>query len=415
MARCSHGTKIRHLFETFVLHATRGPHARSLPLQRPEALMKRLVICADGTWNVRDQIDDESGKRRPTNVTKVARAIRPRDSHGVDQVVFYHDGLGTRGPLDRMTGGAFGSGIEANVRNLYRTIVYNYQPGDEIYLFGFSRGAFTVRTLAGFMNKVGLIEKDDDYYLPEIYACYEQNNGPGTKEWQRAFRGIRGTRPCPPIRFVGVWDTVGSLGAPGVIGNIASALNGNKYAYHDVGLNSNIRNAYHALAIDERRKPFKPTLWSRPDGWDGTLQQAWFAGVHCSVGGGYSPDGLANEALHWMVEKAEALGLEFDGVYLKPFRPCFNSKRHESMSAKYRLFGSYLRAIGNHVADGELVHRSALDRRAYMDGTPRPAEKYGESKYAPANLETFIARIGSALPIAETQRVQRGAPCKEKD
>src|SRR5262245_37576292 len=109
--------------------------------------MKRLVICADGTWNVRDQIDEKTGKRRPTNVTKLARAVKPRDRHGVDQIVFYHDGLGTAGPLDHVTGGAFGEGIEANIRNLYRFIVYNYEPNDEIFLFGFSRGAFTVRTL----------------------------------------------------------------------------------------------------------------------------------------------------------------------------------------------------------------------------------------------------------------------------
>lgn len=108
--------------------------------------MKRIVICADGTWNLRDQIDDETGKRRPTNVTKVARAVRSRDRHGVDQVVFYHDGVGTRGPLDKLTGGAFGDGMEENVRNLYRSIVYNFEDGDELFFFGFSRGAFTVRT-----------------------------------------------------------------------------------------------------------------------------------------------------------------------------------------------------------------------------------------------------------------------------
>jgi uncharacterized protein (DUF2235 family) len=178
--------------------------------------MKRIVICADGTWNIRDQLDKETGKRRPTNVTKVARAVRPRDRHGVDQIVLYRDGVGTGGPLDKVTGGAFGSGVEDNVRSLYRFIVYNYEPGDALYFFGFSRGAFTVRTLVGFMSKVGLIEKDDDYFVPEIYACYEHGQGPGTSEWEKAFRKVRDRRPCPPIKLVGVWDTVGSLGAPGL-------------------------------------------------------------------------------------------------------------------------------------------------------------------------------------------------------
>jgi uncharacterized protein (DUF2235 family) len=255
--------------------------------------VKRLVVCADGTWNTRDQIDDDSGKRRPTNVTKVARGVKPRDAHGVDQIVMYHDGLGTGGPLDTVTGGAFGAGIENNIRLLYRFLVYNWEPGDEIFLFGFSRGAFTVRTLAGFMSFVGLVEKKDDYFVPDLYACYEANKGPGTPEWQRAHRRIHGPRACPPITFVGVWDTVGSLGAPGLLGWL---FNSRKYQYHQVGISREMQHAYHALAIDERRKPFKPTLWERPAGWAGTLEQAWFCGVHTNVGGSCRRDGLANEA-----------------------------------------------------------------------------------------------------------------------
>ena len=212
--------------------------------------MKRIIICADGTWNVRDQIDKETGTRRPTNVTKVARAIRPRAQDGTDQVVYYHSGIGTGGPLDKFTGGAFGRGIEHNIREIYRFIVYNFEPGDELYFFGFSRGAFTVRSLAGFMGQVGLIEKDDDYYVPEIYACYESSKGSGSPEWTEAFHNVHGTRPCPPIRFIGVWDTVGALGAPGLLGQV---LNKKKYQYHDVGLNPAIQNAAQALAIDERR------------------------------------------------------------------------------------------------------------------------------------------------------------------
>jgi uncharacterized protein (DUF2235 family) len=372
--------------------------------------MKRLVICADGTWNVRDQLDEQTGKRRPTNVTKVARAVRVRDRHGIDQVVFYKDGLGTGGPLDKVTGGAFGHGIEANVRDLYRSIIYNYEQGDELFFFGFSRGAFTVRTLAGFMNTVGIIDKDDDFFLPEIYACYEKGHKPGSPEWKRAFRKVRDAKPCPPIKFIGVWDTVGALGAPGVIGKVASAFNGNKYSHHDVGLHPTILNAYHALALDERRKPFKPALWKRPAGWTGNLEQAWFPGVHSNVGGGYTPDGLANEALHWMVEKAEALDLEFDRKYLEPFKPCFNSKRHDSMSLKYRVFGEYERPVGEHLADGETVHRSVMDRRAYFDGKTPRSEPWAEKKYAPENLEKFIAS-SAAVSLTDTTRVARGQPC----
>jgi uncharacterized protein (DUF2235 family) len=358
--------------------------------------VKRLVICADGTWNDRDQKDKETGKRRPTNVTKVARAVRPRAANGVDQIVFYHDGIGTSGGLDKYSGGAFGRGMEDNVRNLYRFILYNWETGDELFFFGFSRGAFTVRTLAGFMARVGLIEKDDDYYLPEIYGCYEDSHGPGSPEWTRAFHNVRGTRPSPLIEFIGVWDTVGALGAPGFLGQV---FNRKKYQYHDVGLNSNVRNAYHALAIDEKRKPFAPNLWTRPPGWSGTLEQAWFAGVHSNVGGSCTPDGLANEALHWIVEKAAEHGLEFDGAFLAHYLPCFNSAMQDSMSTMYKVMGAHVRPIGQHAADGEAIHQSAIDRLGLTS-----------LDYGPPNLEAFVKRAGMTTACTTT-RVARGTPC----
>jgi uncharacterized protein (DUF2235 family) len=357
--------------------------------------MKRIVICADGTWNTRDQINDERGKRRPTNVTKVARGVAPRDPNGIDQIVCYHDGLGTGGPLDKVTGGAFGTGIEDNIRVLYRFLVYNWQPGDEIFLFGFSRGAFTVRTLAGFMSFAGLVQKRDDYYVPEIYACYEQSRGQGTPEWAKAFRDIRTPRPCPAIKFIGVWDTVGSLGAPGLLGWL---LNSDKYKYHQVGISKEMLHAYHAMAIDERRKPFKPTLWERPAGWTGTLEQAWFCGVHTNVGGSCKWDGLANEALHWIVEKAETHGLAFDSQYLQPFLPCFNSELVNSMTIKYRPLGEHVRPLGEYAAHGEMLHQSVLDRYGHA-----------ESAYQPANLKKYLA-LGTP-PVTTTKRTSRGTPC----
>jgi uncharacterized protein (DUF2235 family) len=367
--------------------------------------MKRIVICADGTWNLRDQVDPKTKKRRPTNVTKIARAILSRAKDGVDQVVFYHDGLGTGSGLDKITGGAFGAGIENNIRNLYRSIVYNFESGDEIYMFGSSRGAFTVRSLAGFMSTVGLVEKDDDYYVPELYACYERGFHPDTPEWSNAFPlsqgfqrlriGERDLRSCPPIRFIGVWDTVGALGAPGWVGKF---INKGKYAYHNIGLTPSIQNAYHALAIDERRKPFAPNLWSRPAGWDGTLEQAWFAGVHSNVGGSYAPDGLANEALHWIVEKAEALGLEVDSKYLSMFRPCFNSVLNDSMTPKYRIMGPYVRPIGRQPGDGECIHQSAVDRYELT-----------ECRYAPKSLTDYLA--SAQKRVVTTKRIERGTPC----
>lgn len=340
--------------------------------------MKRIVICADGTWNIRDQLDDKTGKRRPTNVTKLARAVLPRDASGVDQVGVYCDGVGTGSGLDKFTGGAFGQGIEDNVRDLYRTIVYNYTPGDQLFLFGFSRGAFTVRTLSGFMNFAGLVEKDDDYYVPDLYACYEQQQGQGTAMWETANRHIQGTRPCPPIEMIGVWDTVGALGAPGFLGQL---FNKNKYQYHDVRLHQGIRHAYHALAIDEHRKPFAANLWQKPADWSGVLEQVWFAGVHSNIGGGYSPDGLANQTLHWMVEKANRIGLATDHKYLKFFEPHFDSYLADSMTPAYKLLGSIDRPIGAAAQGQESIHPSAIQRaKEKIDG------------YDPPSLRAFLAK-----------------------
>lgn len=362
--------------------------------------MKRIVICADGTWNHRDQVVGVRGKRHPSNVVKIARAVRTQDKHGVPQVVFYHDGLGTGGAIDRWTGGAFGSGMEKNIRTLYRFIIYNHEPGDELYLFGFSRGAFTVRSLVGFMKKVGLTEKEGDYYVPELYSLYEEGRGPGDPLWDRIKRRVKTLTECPLIRFVGVWDTVGALGPPGLLGHL---FRRNKYRYHDVGLHDEVQNAYHALAIDERRKPFRPTFWSRPAGWTGQLEQAWFPGAHSNVGGGYDPDGLANGALHWMAEKAEALGLELDRTdYLWHFRACFNAVLNDSMTLTYRLLGNGTRAIGAHRTEGEVLHRSAVDRAAHA-----------ECRYEPRGLAAYLADGATPLPVVTTASVPAGAPCRD--
>lgn len=357
--------------------------------------MKRIVLCADGTWNEPEQKDDQTGRRRPTNVLKTARAVLPAAKDGTEQVVLYLTGIGGESEgVDKWTDGAFGSGMERNVRELYRFLVFNYVANDEIYLFGFSRGAFTVRTLAGFMNAVGLLEKEDEFYTPELYALYETTATTDSPEWQQAFAKVRKRRACPKIRFVGVWDTVGSLGAPGAVGQF---FNRGKYRYHDIELNAHVERAYHALAIDERRGPFAPSLFAKPAGWNGELQQVWFPGFHCNVGGSLDPDGVANEALHWIVEKAEALGLEFDGQYLEHYLPCFNSDLRDSMSAMYRVMKKHIRPVGQNGVHCEFVHQSVIDR---MD--------LPECRYAPQNLSRERART---IPVANTSRIARGTPC----
>jgi uncharacterized protein (DUF2235 family) len=377
--------------------ATSGASNVALPGSQKSHRRKRIVLCADGTWNEAERKDPDTGRPQPTNVLKVARAVLPQSSDGIDQVVFYIQGVGTGGGLDTFTGGAFGDGMELNVRALYRFLVHNYAPGDEIYLFGFSRGAFTVRTLAGFINRVGLLQKDDEYYTAELYALYEAGIPKDSPEWEHAFRNIKDRGDPPPIRFVGVWDTVGSLGAPGLLGQM---FNRGKYEYHDVGLNSSIQNAFHAVAIDEHRKPFAPTLWTRPGGWSGRLEQVWFAGVHSNVGGSYSPDGLANEALHWMAEKAEEVGLEFDGKYLAHYRPCFNSTLNDSMTWIYQIMGPITREVAPGADNNHAIHQSVMDRM-----------NTAELAYRPSSLVAFL-NANPNVSVVNTTRVARGKECK---
>ncbi|HWH09146.1 MAG TPA: DUF2235 domain-containing protein, partial [Candidatus Thermoplasmatota archaeon] len=247
--------------------------------------MKRLVVCCDGTWNTADAVVD--GKPCPTNVVKMARAVLPRDANGVPQVVFYDEGIGTGGLLDRVVGGATGRGLMRNVGDAYRFLVWNFEPGDEVYLFGFSRGAYTARSLAGLVRKCGILRKGQGCRFEEAYDFYRGDvhpRDPAAAEFRR--RNSVETR----IRFLGVWDTVGALGVPGRL----RGLTMRRHRFHDVKLSSTVDHAYHAVAIDERRKAFAPALWETdPANAGQVVEQAWFPGAHSDVGGGYPEAGLS--------------------------------------------------------------------------------------------------------------------------
>jgi uncharacterized protein (DUF2235 family) len=195
---------------------------------------------------------------------------------------------------------------------------------------------------------------------------------------------VSGTRECPPIRLVGVWDTVGALGLPGPLG----ALTAQRHAYHQVGLHDRIENAVHAVAIDERRRPFVATLFSRPGGWTGQLHQAWFAGVHSDIGGSYAEDSLANLALHWMLIHAAQLGLALDQQYLSHFKGNIGRPQHDSMTWLYRLAGPVWRPIGELAGGEEDVHHSAVERL-----------RIAELNYAPDNLVKHQASPNAARVV----------------
>jgi uncharacterized protein (DUF2235 family) len=327
---------------------------------------KRIVICADGTWN-------EPGLETTTNVVSLASAVLPVDRHGKVQVIYYHKGVGTRrGLWEHMVGGGFGVGIDENIEDLYLFLANNYAPGDELFLFGFSRGAYTVRSLAGLIRKCGVLKRDNMRMYSKAYDKYRER-GRGTSPSSAAATHFRAAHSWPDlnIRFIGVWDTVGALGIP------VSPLrfwNKRRYEFHDVQLSRSVDSAYQALAIDERRKPFLPAIWTQhPEAPKSqVVEQAWFPGVHCDVGGGYKDTGLSNGALLWLWHRAEACGLALDAKLQPQGNPA--APIGDSMTFFYRLLGNGSRALAATTG----LHCSTRTRESTV-----PA-------YRPVNLSRFL-------------------------
>jgi len=330
---------------------------------------RRLVVCFDGTWNSPDK-----GKN-PTNVVKLVRAIRNLDPQGVTQATFYDKGVGTAGGMDRITGGGLGAGLNANVVDGYRFLANNHEPGDEIYLFGFSRGAYTARSLAGLIGLCGMLHPSalgaGLKAALEVYQDKEQTRD--AKRERIASLALPGN-PRARIRCVGVWDTVGSLGIPGDLGR---RLLGDRVYFQDVQLGTHIDVALHAVAIDEKRSAFAPTLWVSPTGSPSPAQiveQVWFPGVHSNIGGSYDDARLSDIAFEWMVRRVGATtDLAFDVAYLdKEVQPSPEGKGVESRTLLYKdsVAYPYQRIIAGAIPDGSRVgdwFRStfpSLDRRS---------------------------------------------------
>lgn len=413
------------------LAAPAGLAAAAEPSPPAEDAMERwIVICLDGTWNNAERGTEQKGGRilfKPTNVLKVYRALLPVAPDGTTQIAYYNEGVGAfvgektrlfrlQILADRAFGGGFGGGFEGRVKEAYRFLVGNYRPDDRIAIFGFSRGAAQARSLARFIEWTGgLLEKEDEYYIPELFDAFNTTSArPGAaagkiaeiRERDRNPRRdgervkIRDPRPVT-IDFLGVWDTVLSLGsrlrADRSEGEIHSV--GPRYAHH-VGAAppAIVRVARQALAIDEARWDFRPHVWSRPASPQQSLQQLWFPGVHTNVGGGREDDGLANGALKWMVEEARAAGLRFDDDYLAPFVPWHGDERPTESSTFYRWLDRLRRKTGRGVrpldrpAEAHLgLHTSVLKLLLLEEEPGRPP------LYRPANLFDYLAQHPEAL------------------
>jgi hypothetical protein len=365
--------------------------------------MKRLVLCCDGTWNRADQ--ESNDEPCPTNVVRLGYRVAKRDAAGVAQIVYYDQGVGTGNSVDRLTGGAFGKGLDDNIYDAYRFLVSNYEPGDELFFFGFSRGAFTARSVVGMVRKCGILAaKHGRQYVhaTELYRDEARPADAGPVDFR--------TRYCCygnsdlEVKFIGVWDTVGALGVP-VRG--LRWFTKDEYEFHDTELSGAVVNAYHALAIDEHRKPFEPAIWEyKPKPWQ-HIEQVWFCGAHSDVGGGYEhervaggPDAaprfepqLADLSLDWMLAKASGCGLAFDAevLGLNPLALAPRAKIHDSKTGLYNLVPEYDRVIGLATIDKKQTDQPDATQALHPTVLARWDADAG---YRPESLKRYFDRIG---------------------
>ena len=272
---------------------------------------KNIVVCCDGTWK---RADD----KHPSNVFKMYERVDQRTAAG--QVAYHDDGVGAkRNIFDKFFGGAFGLGLSKNIREAYEFVVDNYQPGDRLYLLGFSRGAFTVRSLAGMIRNCGVLQDNDRDLIKRAFKLYRSQkpedhpNGVDAitfrKEHCHAAPSDNDHPRVPDIQFIGVFDTVGALGNP-LWTNAPSSF---RTKFHDTSLSSIVKTGCHAVAVDEHRWNFRACLWDQPlsKAKRQNLYQVWFPGAHSNVGGGYPDSSLSDLTLAWMMKKAQRFGLTF--------------------------------------------------------------------------------------------------------
>lgn len=363
---------------------------------------KRLIVCCDGTWN-------ELTSEYPTNVVKTSRLIRQTaKKDDIPQIVHYLSGVGSGEAhlSDRIRGGAFGWGIDQVIQDAYQFLCTNYDPQydpqwrekspeslekpDEIYIFGFSRGAYIARCLAGMIYKCGLVKRTQIRKVPQAYELYRKKNiGPNDEECTQ-FRRENSKRINTdksyldhrvPIKFLGCWDTVGALGVPKLIPCLPIDLFASwnqKYVFYDAELSPIIENAFHAVAIDEKRKTFAYSPMRKGENNKNpgqVLEEVFFAGEHGCVGGGTKAfKGLSDCALLWMLKKAKALGLEFYGkedktedsedALIEEFKidPNPSIKYDDTVKLFYQLVGGVQERTIDKIQDNMKIHKSVKER-----------------------------------------------------
>ncbi|SMH31214.1 DUF2235 domain-containing protein [Maritimibacter sp. HL-12] len=323
--------------------------------------MKRIAIFCDGTWNRADAAT-------PTHVVRLAQAVAPVAADGAPQVVLYIPGVGIGQGVtrlarlsDRIMGGAFGWGLDTRIVEAYRSLIFTFEPGDEVFIFGFSRGAYTARSLAGLIRSAGIPPATATSRIPEAMEMYRARGSethpnseasmlfraslsPDTptsgqeRDWREA-RGMN-DHPALQIAYLGVYDTVGALGLPGFLGALPRLLN-RRYAFHDMELSSSVRAARHAVAVDERRRHFPPALWSNLARLNGAqlgaaarYRQEWYPGNHGIVGGSGRVPELSAFATEWIAAGAGAEGLAFRPDRLAALTDCADARADDQGAAQ---------------------------------------------------------------------------------
>ncbi len=344
-------------------------------------MSKNIILLSDGTGN-------SAAKANKTNVWRLYRTLQLNNG---DQIALYDDGVGSQEFLPlKLIGGVFGWGLKRNVLQLYEYLCRNYNDGDRIYMFGFSRGAFTVRTLAGFIGASGLVgefrnEADLHKKALDQYDVFRKVHFEHRiKEWIRNKLGIEKVTPekgvVPDIEFLGVWDTVAAYALP--IDELARAWDIflHPLRFPDQDLMPGVHKACQALALDEERQTFFPLIWNEEteekdaSGEDERIEQVWFCGVHSDVGGGYAKDELAHVTLDWMIAKVEASPHQLKFIEGERQRIADLANAHGTLHDSRSGLGAYYRyrprLLSSLCNDGinkvfvtrPKIHESALER-----------------------------------------------------
>ena len=342
---------------------------------------RHLIVCCDGTWNSAYQSHD--GVPTPTNVRLFYNALADVDDQGRQQKKRYLSGVGADGSaITRIVDGGTGHGLTYNVMNAYLWLASTFTHGDRIAAIGFSRGAYTARLLVGMLGRCGLLRFPQNTAWDQPGARwkavtrvfehgYASNRPAG--EWSDGLTFHDGFAPhqhaaCGSrIELVGVWETVGALGVPDSMAFTSLFDDDEIRRFYNTHLGAEVGIARHALALDEFRATFVPTLWTDPSTEkilpnNERVRQLWFPGSHSDVGGGYPQTGLSDGALLWMIEEAEAtVGLRFDERARGQIHPRPGDVMHNSCTGLYERMNSAPRAVPRIDAD-PTVHHSATER-----------------------------------------------------